>query len=330
MVTTARIGDPAWRTLKSQYDEKVSVVLATFDGRQLTRLVATPPIRLAAMSGRSVVRRFDEPDERNEFDEGFVDLVSIGGVTFGRETLTPHWRWSKHVRPIAGTERCEFHHVGYQLSGRWIVEDRDGFQLEIKPGDIFDTPPGHDAWIAGDEPCVTIDFQGIADWAVRGPSQRMVTTVLFTDIVDSTATIARIGDVAWRTLKSQYDEKVSVALATFDGVLVDTSGDGAFARFGSAAAALRAAQAIVAGAERVGLPTRAGIHTGEVELKENAVSGMTVHIGARVMALAGPGEVLVTSMTRDLTIDSGFAFEEKGTYELKGVSGGRTVYALAH
>ena len=119
-------------------------------------------------------------------------------------------------------------------------------------------------------------------------------------------------------MKAQYDEKLSHALATHDGALVDTSGDGAFARFGSAAAAVRAAQAIVASAERVGLPTRAGIHTGEVELKENAVSGMTVHIGARVMALAGPGEVLVTSTTRDLTIDSGLSFEEKGTYELKG------------
>jgi len=281
------------------------------------------------MGGRSIVRRFDEADDRNEFDEGFVDLVSIGSVTFGQETLTPHWRWSKHVRPIAGTERCEFHHVGYQLSGRWIVEDRDGFQLEVKPGDIFDTPPGHDAWVIGDEPCVTIDFQGIADWAVRGPALRTLTTVLFTDIVDSTGTIARIGDVAWRTLKSQYDEKFSSVLAGYDGTLVDTSGDGALARFGSAAAAVRAAQAIVASADRVGLPTRAGIHTGEVELKENEVSGMAVHIGARVMALAGPGEVLVTSTTRDLTVDSGFSFQEKGTFELKGVTGARTVYAVS-
>jgi len=281
------------------------------------------------MGGRSVVRRFDEADGRNEFEEGFVELVSIGGVTFGRETLSPHWRWSRHVRPIAGTERCEFHHVGYQLSGRWIVEDRDGFQLEVQPGDIFDTPPGHDAWVVGDEPCVTIDFQGIADWAVRGPSIRTLTTVLFTDIVDSTGTIERVGDVAWRTLKAQYDEKLSAALASHDGVLVDTSGDGAFARFGSPAAAVRAAKAILASAERVGLPTRAGLHTGEVEVKENEITGMTVHIGARVMAVAGPNELLVTATTRDLLVDSGFSFDEKGTYELKGVSGVRTLYALA-
>src|SRR4029079_5631616 len=131
-----------------------------------------------------------------------------------------------------------------------------------------------------------------------------------------------------RTLKAQYDEKVSTALTSYDGVLVDTSGDGTFARFGSAAAAVRAAQAIVAGADRIGLPTRAGVHTGEVELKENSVTGMAVHVGARVMAQAAAGEVLVTSTTRDVTLDAGVEFEEKGAFELKGVSGARTLYAV--
>lgn len=279
-------------------------------------------------SRRSVVRRFDQADERREFEEGSFDLLSIAGVTFGRATLRPGWCWSKHMRPIAGTERCEFHHVGYQVSGRWVVEDRDGVQLEVGPGDVFDTPPGHDSWVVGDEPCVIIDFQGIADWAVRGPSLRTLTTVLFTDIVASTETIARIGDGAWRRLKAQYDERVSAALTSHGGVLVDTSGDGALARFGSAESAVRAAQAIVAGGDRIGLPTRAGVHTGEVELKENAVMGMTVHVGARVMAHAAAGEVLVTSTTRDLTLDSGFDFVEKGTYELKGVTGARMLYTL--
>lgn len=277
---------------------------------------------------RSVVRTFDDADEHREFEEGFVDLISMAGVTFGRETLRPGWCWSKHVRTIADTERCEFHHVGYQVSGRWIVEDRDGVQQEIGPGDVFDTPPGHDSWVIGDEPCVTIDFQGIADWAARGSSPRTLTTVLFTDIVGSTETIARIGDIAWRKLKAQYDERVSTALMDHGGALVDTSGDGAFARFGSPAAALRAARAIVAGGDRIGLPTRAGVHTGEVELKESAVTGMTVHVGARVMAQAGAGEVLATSTTRDLTLDGGFDLVEKGTYELKGVTGPRTLYSL--
>jgi class 3 adenylate cyclase len=274
------------------------------------------------------VRRFDDADEHREFEEGFVDLISMGGVTIGRETLRPGWCWSKHVRTIADTERCEFHHVGYQVSGRWVVEDRDGVQQEIGPGDVFDTPPGHDSWVVGGEPCVTIDFQGIADWAVRGTSLRTLTTVLFTDIVGSTETIARIGDTAWRKLKAQYDERVSTALTNYGGALVDTSGDGALARFQSPVAAVRAAQAIVAGGDRIGLPTRAGLHTGEVELKENAVTGMTVHVGARVMAQAAGGEVLATSTTRDLTLDSGFDFVEKGTYELQGVTGPRTLYSL--
>jgi class 3 adenylate cyclase len=280
------------------------------------------------VGSRSVARQFDEADERREFEEGFVDVIAIGALTFGRTTLLPGWRWSEHVRPLVDTERCEFHHVGVQLRGRWVVEDRDGTRIEIGPGDVFDTPPGHDAWVVGEEDCVMIDFQGVADWALRGPSFRTLTTVLFTDIVDSTGTIARIGDSGWRTLKAQYDEKVSNALTSHGGLLVDTAGDGVFARFGSAAAAIRAAEVIVSGADRIGLLIRAGVHTGEVELKENSVSGMTVHIGARVMAQADAGEVLVTSTTRDLTVDSGFDFEEKGTFELKGVSGSRTLYAV--
>jgi len=275
-----------------------------------------------------VVRSFDEADERREFEEGFLDVVSIGSVTFGRETLQPGWCWSEHVRPIAGTERCEFHHVGYQLSGRWIVEDRDGTQLEVGPGDIFDTPPGHDAWVVGDERCVAIDFQGIADWALRGPSRRTLTTVMFTDIVDSTGVIARIGDAAWRGLKVQYDEKMSASLMEHGGTLVDTAGDGALARFDSPAAAVRAASTITSAGERIGLPTRAGVHTGEVELKDDGVSGMTVHVGARVMGQAEAGEVLVTATTRDLTLDAGLEYEERGSFELKGVRDARVLYAV--
>jgi class 3 adenylate cyclase len=275
-----------------------------------------------------VIRSFDEGDERRAFSGGFLDLIANGAMTFGRETLDPGWKWSKDVRPIAGTERCEYHHVGYQVSGRWIVEDRDGTQIEVRPGDIFDTPPGHDAWVVGEEPCVTIDFQGIADWAARGTPHRLLTTVLFVDIVDSTGVMARIGDAAWRGLKAQYDERVSVSLAEHGGTLLDTSGDGAFARFDSPGGAVRAARAIVTAGDRIGLPTRAGVHTGEVELKESGVTGMAVHVGARVMAQAGAGEVLVSATTRDLTLDAGMDYDERGAFELKGVTGPRILFAV--
>ena len=144
------------------------------------------------------LKRFTEPDERVLFELGHTDLVTIGPLTVGREVEEPGWRWSTHVRPIAGTERCEYHHVGFQVSGRLMVETRDGDVGEIKPGDLYDTAPGHDSWVVGDEPSVRIVFQGIADWAKPAdPAERLLTTVLFTDIVGSTAAAERHGDRAW-------------------------------------------------------------------------------------------------------------------------------------
>ena len=276
----------------------------------------------------SLVRTFSSPDEHRDFSGGILDLISVGALTFGRETLQPGWRWSTDVRPIAGTDRCEFHHVGYQVSGRWVCEDRDGTQIEIGPGDIFDTPPGHDSWVIGDEPCVTIDFQGIADWAARGSTPRVLTTIVFADVVDSTSLIDRIGDAAWRRLQAQFFESVQTVLTAHAGQLVDTAGDGLLARFESPVAAVRAAAAIALAADRIGLPIRAGIHTGEVELTHDKLSGMAVHVAARVMGHANPGEILVTSTTHALTADSGPDYDERGPVELKGVPGSRTLYAL--
>jgi class 3 adenylate cyclase len=277
---------------------------------------------------RSLVRSFSEPDERREFDGGVLDLLSVGPLTFGLETLEPGWRWSKDVKPIAGTERCEFHHVGYQVSGRWMVEDRDGTQLEVGPGQIFDTPPGHDAWVIGDENSVTIDFQGIADWAARGSTGRVLTTVLFTDLVDSTALIDRIGDAAWRRVQAQFFEDLRAVITAHAGELVDTAGDGAMARFASPGSAVRAAAAMALAADRLGLQNRTGIHTGEVEVSDSGLSGMTVHVAARVLGQAGPGEILVTSSTRDLTADASYEFEDRGAVELKGVPGSRILFAV--
>jgi class 3 adenylate cyclase len=277
---------------------------------------------------RSLVRTFSSPDEHREFSSGVLDLITVGALTFGQETLEPGWQWSKDVRPLAGTDRCEFHHVGFQISGRWVCEDRDGTQVEVGPGDIFDTPPGHDAWVIGDEPCVTIDFQGIADWATRGSSTRILISVLFADVVDSTALIDEIGDAAWRRLQAQFFENVQGVLSARNGSLVDTAGDGILARFDSPVAAVQAATALLLAAERIDLQIRAAVHTGEVEQTSNGLSGMAVHVGARVLAHAGPGEVLVTSSTRALTLDAGIDYEERGAVELKGVRGARTLYAL--
>ena len=276
----------------------------------------------------NLVRNFDQPDHRREFSKGSLDLIKVGPLTFGRETLQPGWRWSVDVQPIAGTGRCEFHHVGLQLSGRMICEDREGSQVEIGPGEIYDMPPGHDSWVVGDEPCVQVDFQGIADWALRPAAERVLTTVLFTDIVQSTPLVERLGDAAWRRLLDQFLENTVVVLSERGGTLVSTTGDGVLARFDSPLAAVRAAIGITNAAERLEIQIRAGVHTGEVELSESALTGLAVHIGARVLAEAGPGEIVVTATTHDLTTDAGIAYEPRGSVVLRGVTGARNLYAI--
>lgn len=276
-----------------------------------------------------IKKNFDSPDARDEVPLGLVELVTIGSINVGRETLHPGWRWSTHVRPIVGTERCEFHHIGIQLSGRWIVETRDGMQTEIAPGDVYDIPPGHDSWVIGDEPAVNVDFQGVAGWALPpAPGQRQLATVLFTDIADSTSVAERMGDRRWAMLLAQHTEDVRVLLITHHGREVKNTGDGFLATFDRPAAAVQAAAAITQSAHRLGLGVRAGVHTGEVELAGDDLRGVAVHLAARVMERAHPGEVLVSATTRELVSGTDLGFAERGTFELKGITGARTLYSL--
>lgn len=111
-------------------------------------------------------RRFDDADETRPFqDKGHVELVGIAGGVVGRATFQPGWRWSEHVKPIVGTDSCQAAHVGYVLSGRQVILMDDGSELEIGAGDVVSIPPGHDGWTVGDEPCVVIDFAGMAEYA---------------------------------------------------------------------------------------------------------------------------------------------------------------------
>ncbi len=113
-------------------------------------------------------KRFDSPDETRAFaDKGHVELVNIGGGVVGRAVFEPGWRWSEHVKPIAGTDSCQAAHVGYVVSGQQVVRMDDGTELEFSAGDVVAIPPGHDGWVVGNEPCVVIDFAGMADYAKR-------------------------------------------------------------------------------------------------------------------------------------------------------------------
>ena len=156
---------------------------------------------------------------------------------------------------------------------------------------------------------------------------RVLTTLLFTDIVDSTTRAAEMGDRRWRDLLDQHHDLVRAELDRFGGREITTTGDGFFARFDSPAQAVRCALSATDGITSLGVQIRAGVHTGEVEVRGADLGGLAVHIGARVAAAAQPGEVLVSSTVKDLLAGSGVPFEDRGEYELKGVPGAWHLWA---
>ena len=278
------------------------------------------------MSGIEI-KSFLQPDELVPFEHGHVSLVTVGALTLGREVLEPGWRWSVHVRPIAGTERCEFHHISVLVSGRLAIESRDKELREVEPGEAYDIAPGHDAWVLGDEPAVSIDFQGIAGWAKPPePGERVLTTILFTDIVGSTAVAERLGDRPWKRLLSSHREDVRSLLEIHRGREVGTTGDGFLATFDSPAQAIACALAIAASARKLGIETRAGVHTGEVEIADGDLRGLAVHLAARVMDAAEAGAVMVSSTSRELASGAEIEFLDRGSRELKGIRGARQLY----
>jgi class 3 adenylate cyclase len=175
------------------------------------------------------------------------------------------------------------------------------------------------------------EFERFLDEVREGDSQepdRVLATVLFTDIVDSTAKAAALGDRGWAEVLAAHHERIRRQLARFRGREVETTGDGFFATFDGPARAIRCACAATESVRDLGLEIRAGLHTGECELVEGKVGGIAVHIGARVSAHAGPGEVLVSSTVKDLVAGSGIGFAERGAAELKGVPGEWRLYAV--
>jgi class 3 adenylate cyclase len=272
-------------------------------------------------------KRFEQPDETVTFERGRVQVVTVGSMTIGHEVVEPGWRWSEHVKPIVGTEWCEFHHAMYVVSGRMQVQMRDGEIAEVGAGEVVDVPPGHDAWVVGDEPVTSIDLQGVVGWArPPEPGERVLTTVLFTDIVQSTRVAEELGDTAWRRVLATHQEDARSLLAHHRGRLVNTTGDGFVATFDAPVRAVRCGLDLADAARRLGIAIRAGVHTGEVEIAEGDLRGLAVHFAARIMAAAEPGAVFVSGTTRELMIGGGVEFTDRGVREFKGISGERAIF----
>ena len=192
--------------------------------------------------------------------------------------------------------------------------------------------PGDDHMsIAGDTDAVLREIERFID-SLRDEEQdsdRILATLLFTDVVSSTRTAAALGDRRWRELIEAHHASVRALVARHRGRIIDTAGDGVLAMFDGPGRTIRCAKAIVDDARRLGLEVRAGVHTGECEQVGDHLRGLAVHIGARVAALAGPSEVVVSGTVKDLVAGSGLIFEDRGTHELRGVPGGWPIYAVA-
>lgn len=275
------------------------------------------------------VKRFDDPDEVLSQPRLSGHLVLLGETYVGRFVHEPGWHWAKDIQPQVGTRSCQHYHQGIVVSGRMQVEMEDGVRRLLGPGDVFEIPPGHDAWVVGDEPFVTLEYRGVRDWArPRIGGQRVLATLLFTDIVGSTAMATELGDAAWKKLLGRHYDRVRVELDRFRGYEVKTTGDGMLALFDGAARAVRCAAAIGEAARQDGIEIRAGVHSGEVEQHADGVHGVGVHVAARIMALAGSGAVLVSATTVALLEGAGLRFQDAGEHELKGLTGLRRLYRL--
>jgi class 3 adenylate cyclase len=213
--------------------------------------------------------------------------------------------------------------------------DRARYLAARIPGARYVEFPGRDhaPWVGDADALVDAVREFVTSvWEARAWEEaepdRVLATVLFTDIVGSSEKAASLGDRGWRELLERHHAEVRRQLVRFRGKEVDTAGDGFFASFDGPARAIRCATAIVESMPKLGLEVRAGLHTGECELVDDKVAGIAVHTGARVASQARPGEVLVSSTVKDLVAGSGLAFEDRGAHELKGIPGEWRLYAV--
>jgi class 3 adenylate cyclase len=235
----------------------------------------------------------------------------------------------RHVLPAISVPTLVLHRTRDAFvdvrHGRYIAEHIAGARYVELEGE--DHLP-----LAGDTDAVDKEIEGFLSGLTgfgRGPNlDRVLATVLFIDIVGSTERAAALGDQKWKEIIAVHNDQVRKELAHYGGREIKTTGDGFLATFDAPGRAIRCARALCESARALGLEIRAGLHTGEVELMGNDMAGIAVHIGARVAASAGPGEVLVSGTVKDLVVGSGIEFVDRGSHVLKGVAGERHLYSV--
>ena len=237
----------------------------------------------------------------------------------------------RHVLPVVRVPTLVVNRMDDQAAAgsRFIAENISGARhLELPGSD-------HAEFVGDCKPFMAEAERFLTDaWEARVTADdepdRVLATVVFTDIVDSTAKAATLGDARWRELVQAHHGLIRRQLSRFRGTEIDTAGDGFFASFDGPARAIRCACAVTQGVRELGIEIRAGLHTGECERIDDKVGGIAVNIGARVASQAGPSEVLVSSTVKDLVAGSGIQFRERGVAELKGIPGEWRLFAVEH
>ena len=278
------------------------------------------------------VRDLRRPEAVVSYPLGENQQVRLAGTVISRIVLQAGWSWQEHARPMVGTGSCELYHRGVVLAGRLGVRTDAGEELVIGPDHVFDIGPGHVIWVDGDDELVMLDWAGGAGFGVAPGTGglRVIRTILFTDIVDSTGRAHRRGDAAWKRTVDMHDDVVRSVLMTFGGEEMGTAGDSFLVLFDSAERAIHCALALVGALAAIGISIRAGIHSGEVILADEQARGVAIHIAARIEASAAPGEVLVSAVTRELA-EGGqdLAYETRGRHRLKGVEREHELFSVS-
>jgi class 3 adenylate cyclase len=277
------------------------------------------------------VRDLGEPEAVVTTPLGATYQVRLAGTVVSRHVLQPGWSWEAHAQSLVGTASCELYHRGVVLSGFMGIRTDEGEELVIGPNQVFDLPPGHVTWVEGDEELVMVDWAGGAGFDVQpGEGARVMATILFTDIVDSTVRAREDGDVAWKRTAAMHEDIVRTVLPRFSGREVETAGDSFLIVFDGAERAIRCGLELIDALAAIGVSIRVGIHSGEVALSGDRVWGVAVNAAARILAEAGSGEVLVSGTTRDLAEGAArLGFESRGRYRLKGLEREHELFAAA-
>jgi class 3 adenylate cyclase len=271
------------------------------------------------------------PSKRD--DEDFIRRLSnLYRLGMGFETVREVFEIQRDldIRPVLPSIQAPTL-VLYRADNRIEPPEQGGYIADCIPGARAVNLPGADfEACAGDQDALLDEVQEFLTGTRPAPAtDRVLTTVLFTDIVGSTQRASELGDARWRDLQMAHHQRVRGCLREYRGREIDIAGDGFLATFDGPARAVRCAAAIMQALNDLEISIRAGVHTGEVEVVGDKVSGIAVHAGARIAALAAPAEILVSTTVKDLVPGSGLRFEERGTHALKGVPGQYALFAAA-